>query len=164
MLCITGTWTNNVNNLLCCRSVMAIGCQRQCLEFWWETSVTLLIKYRLVYADNTVSPFLHHKVYTWVGLCFPGAFQHGVKVCRFSQHAPVWDVGERPEGEPERWFNLHVVGLPSESPEVPVVQRRGARGREGPTHAGNPNKKQLSLLSERREGQGKGKEKSNCNN
>lgn len=153
-----------VNYLFCCRSVMAIGCQRQCLEFWWEISVTLLIKYRLVYADNTISPFLHHELHAWAALFFPGAFQHGVKVCGFSQHAPVRDVGERPEGEPERRFHLHVVGLPSESPEVSVVQRCGARGWEGPTHAGNPNKKQLSLLSERslRRDKDKGKERGNC--
>lgn len=32
---------------ICCRSAMAIGCRRQCLEFWWEINATWWIKSRL---------------------------------------------------------------------------------------------------------------------
>lgn len=60
----------------------------------------------------------------------PGAFQHCPQVCRRPQHAAVRDIGQRPQGEPERGLHFHVPGLSSEGPEVTAVQRRAEGGRE----------------------------------
>lgn len=52
---------------------MAIECQHQCLEFWWGTNVTLLIKYRLVYArkvSNKVLYFLQPQILICMAVFF----------------------------------------------------------------------------------------------
>jgi len=85
------------------------------------------------------------------GALSQGALQHGAEVRRLPQHAAVRDVGQGPEGEPERGLHLHVAGVPPQGPEVPPLQRRGEGGRQGAAHTRDWNKEQLSLLRGERE-------------
>lgn len=137
----------------CSRSVMAIESLHRFLESWWETSVTWWTKYRWVYSWRSST----HYDYWLIDLgfqpdaaTFTGSLQYGSEVCWCPQHAPVWDISQRPKRESACGLYLHVAGLPPESPEISDLQRRGERRRQSPTYARTWNKEQLSLLRKMR--------------
>ena len=82
----------------------------------------------------------------WFGEPDSGAFQHSSQVCRRSQHAAVWNLGQRPHREPECGLYIYVLGSSAQSSEVPELQGCGEGRWQSEAVTGNWNKKQLLML------------------